>query len=336
MSAMSDSLKAVAAVSAVSGGLLYWKWRRMDSDLSTYFSRLQPEYFRDRIIWITGASSGIGEALCYHAASLNVGVKLVISARRHQLLQQLQERLIADCNMRRSDVFVLPMHLNTTDVTYLNDKYQSILRHFNVRSIDILVNNAGFSMRSVLVDFDDNDAVDMVQTNLTAPIVLSKLVLSDILSDESSSQQFGHIVNVSSVAARFLPATRSVYAATKSALLGFTYCLDQELKEHPNVNVSVILPGPVRTDVDIKAKGKHGREYGKRDAAIQSGQTVERCAELILRAVSNKKLESWPVSQPVLSAFYSAFYLSPGKYDGRNQISVQSLAAAGYKLQSKL
>lgn len=196
--------------------------------------------------------------------------------------------------------------------------------------------HCALSMRSFAVDFAERDTVDMVTTNLTTPIVLTKMVLSDIVNVAGSGlTPFGHIVNISSVAARYLPPTRTSYVATKAGLLGYGYALFEELKEHDDVCITTICPGAIRTDVDIAARGKGGRGHGKRDGTIQSGMSADRCAELICIAAANKILESWPMKQPSLSWFYRCFYLSPSSYDGRSLISTKLRADAGYS-HSKL
>ena len=268
----------------------------------------------------------------YHVPA---GEKLIIKGKL-LLLKQLKQELMEKYGAANHDIMVLPMDLNSTDIDYLRGRYQSILNHFGVDHIDILINNAGFSMRSYAVDFAEQDTVDMVTTNLTTPIVLTKMVLQDIIKGPTSGKKpFGHIVNISSVAARYLPPTRTSYVATKSGLLGYGYALFEELKEHDDVCITTICPGAIQTNVDIAARGKGGKGHGKRDGTIQSGMSVDRCAELICIAVANKIHESWPMKQPSLTWFYRCFWLSPSSWDGRSLISMKLRADAGY-IGSKL
>ena len=181
-------------------------------------------------------------------------------------------------------------------------------------------------MRAYLVELEEQDAIDMIQTNLIAQVILTKQVLTDIVKDadkqiDGKIDRFGHIVNIASVAARFCTPTRSVYVSTKTGLLGFTYAMDEEVKEYENVNVTVILPGLVQSDVDIAAKGKFGKPHGKRDKGIQKGQDAMRCAEIIYTAISNKILESWTANLPELGWMYKCYLTTPSKYDGREAIS---------------
>jgi len=182
------------------------------------------------------------------------------------------------------------------------------LEYFNIKSIDILVNNAGFSQRTYFIDFNENDNLKMLNVNLTTPLILSKLVLNDIINDDNIS---GHIVNISSVAGRLNPSCRTTYSAVKSGLIGFGTSIQSELNPYPNVSVSTILPGPVKTNVDVEAAGKNGAKYDKRDAVIQTGMTPLRCSQLICIAISNNINEAWISTRPVLDLMYIVYYL-PG------------------------
>ena len=197
----------------IGGYVASQKLKKLDCDWTTFHSKMNPEYFRDRIIWITGASAGIGAALSRYLCSLRVNVRLVLTARREAVLLQMKQELLDEYGeMQEDHIMVLPMDLNCSDTVYLRNSYKSILSHFGVKCIDILINNAGFSMRSFAVDFAEQDTVDMVNVNLITPIVLTKMVLHDILHSHrgaDSAHVFGHIVNISSVAARYLPPTRT-------------------------------------------------------------------------------------------------------------------------------
>ena len=140
------SLKKVGAAVGAIGLASYLakrRWNNMDCDYTTYTSQLNPEYYRNRIIWITGASTGIGKALTYYIASLNVGVKLVLTARRDQLLNYIKSEITNKYSIPDKNIYILPMDLNTNNKDYLSTKYRTILNFFNVKSIDILINNAG-------------------------------------------------------------------------------------------------------------------------------------------------------------------------------------------------
>ena len=136
--------------------LLYqaYRYKNLDSDLTTagylWPRSVKKEYFRNRIIWITGASSGIGKALCHYLVSLQIGVKLIISARREGVLQDLKSEICQKYKNQiyDTDIYVLPMDLSKKNVKYYKSQYESIKDYFNISSIDILINNAGKGMLS--------------------------------------------------------------------------------------------------------------------------------------------------------------------------------------------
>eukprot|EP01083_Nonionella_stella_P209317 758874_1 len=128
---MSQIVKGIASTIAgltIAGGLFYYSNTLRDADLATYRSTLNPKYFSNRIIWITGASSGIGKALVIYLDSLNVGVKFVLSSRRQKILETIKENLP---NTNIKNVYILPMDLNETDPNYHKIKYDSILKYFD-------------------------------------------------------------------------------------------------------------------------------------------------------------------------------------------------------------
>merc|ERR1719410_1216967 len=144
---------------------------------------VKASYFKNRIVWITGASSGIGKALCYYLISLKVGVKLIISARRAAVLNHLKQDLIEKNKntVYGTDIYVLPMDLAKKSIKYYRKQYESIKTAFDVSSIDILINVAGIAMLSDFESFPAQKSANMIQVNLVSPIILSNLVLSDII-----------------------------------------------------------------------------------------------------------------------------------------------------------
>eukprot|EP01083_Nonionella_stella_P226446 804169_1 len=308
------------------------QYLKTDADWSTFHAKLNKEYYRGRIIWITGASSGIGKALAYKYASLNMDCKLVLSSRRENVLNKIRTDLVQNksFNIKENHILVLAMDCNERDIQYYKDKYNVILDHFKCKSIDILINNAGYSMRSYCIDFADKDHVDMYQANLITPTLLAKLVVQDAVKDKDN--QFAHIVNVASVIARFHIPTRTIYSATKTGLLGFSYSLRDELTQYKDINVSVVLPGPVATNIDVTAKGKQGKGHNQQDSSIQSGMSTARCAELISNAVSHKIMETWPCVRPVLDGMYTIYYF-PALYNRfvRSIVAKKLMKDAGYK-----
>ena len=223
----------------------------MDCDWSTVGYILprsvKPSYFRNSIIWITGASSGIGQALCYYLLSLKVGVKLVISSRRKNVLQKIKSDLLLKFknSVYGTDIYVLPMDLTKKSIKYYRKQYESIKDYFRISSIDMLVNNAGIGMLSSFAKFEAQNSADMLQTNLVSPIILTKLVITDMIQNNKndSKNPFGHICNIGSVAAKISIPYQSTYSATKAGLLSFGATIKQELEMYKNITITDVLPG---------------------------------------------------------------------------------------------
>ncbi len=205
--------------------------------------------FREKIVWITGASSGIGEALCY--AFSNEGARLVLSARRAEEL----DRVRAKCAGEGDAHLVLPLDLTRFDE--LPGKAQEALAHFG--RIDILVNNGGVSQRSLAKDtaFEVDQA--LININYLGTVRLTKAVLPSMLERSS-----GHLVVISSLVGHVGTPLRSAYAASKHALHGFFNSLRAEVWRE-NVKVTIVCPGYIRTDVSINAFAGDGGKFNKMD-----------------------------------------------------------------------
>ena len=231
--------------------------------------------FREKIVWITGASSGIGEALSYAFSS--EGARLVLSARRADEL----ERVRANCAGGKDAHLVLPLDLTRFDE--LPGKAQEALAHFN--RVDILVNNGGVSQRSLAKDtaFEVDQA--LININYLGTVRLTKAVLPSMLERKS-----GHIVVISSLVGHVGTPLRSAYAASKHALHGFFNSLRAEVWRE-NVKVTIVCPGYIRTDVSINAFAGDGSKFNKMDRNQEQGMKPEECAARILDAVAREKEE---------------------------------------------
>jgi short-subunit dehydrogenase len=231
--------------------------------------------FKNKVVWITGASSGIGEALVQALAV--EGAKLVISARRVDELQRVKSSL----NIDDSDVFILPLDLaNTANVNALT---QQIISKFG--SIDILINNGGVSQRSFTKDTPLEIDRKIMEINFFGTIALTKSVLPYMLKQKS-----GHIVVISSIAGKFGFYFRSVYAASKHALHGFFESLRMEI-HNDNVKVLIVCPGKIQTNISVNAITENGGKHNQMDESQTKGLTAEVCAQQILKAIKNNKEE---------------------------------------------
>ena len=207
----------------------------------------------DKVIWITGASSGIGKALAQTAAQQNT--KLILSGRRIDALEALASELSVDC-------LVLPFEV--TDYEALASKVDEAWAWQG--RVDILVNNAGISQRCLAIDAKPEVYTELINIDLIAPIWLTQLQLKRMAEAGGA-----HIVAISSVAGRIGPPLRTAYSAAKFGLIGYMDALRAEVDQIHKIKVTNILPGSVATDVARNALASDGSKRGISDAVIDAG-----------------------------------------------------------------
>ena len=222
----------------------------------------------NKVIWITGASSGIGKALAQTAAQHDT--KLILSGRRTDALDALADELAVDC-------LVLPFEV--TDFEALAHKVEAAWAWQG--RVDILVNNAGISQRCLAIDAKPEIYTQLINIDLIAPIWLTQLQLSR-MADAGG----GHIVAISSVAGRIGAPLRTAYCAAKFGLIGYMDALRTEVDRSHNIKVTNILPGSVATDVSRNALAGDGSKRGVSDAVIDAGDDPVDCATCIWDAVN--------------------------------------------------
>jgi short-subunit dehydrogenase len=230
--------------------------------------------FQDRRIWITGASSGIGEALAL--AFHRVGAKLILSARREDELKRVQAACGGEPNIR-----ILP--LDVSNAEELPEKTQTALKIFE--GIDILVLNAGITQRSRTRETSESVYRRIMEVNFFAPEAMARAVLTSMLAQKS-----GHMVVISSVAGKFGVPMRSGYSASKFALHGFFEALRAE-EERNGIRVTMVCPGFIRTDISLSALRGDGHKNAKMDPELARGMPVDECARQILQGVAAKRNE---------------------------------------------
>jgi short-subunit dehydrogenase len=244
--------------------------------------------FKDKVVWITGASSGIGEALALAFAA--EGAKLVLTARRTEEL----ERVKRATSLPDKDVLVLPM-----DVSQFEKAPQAtaqVIAHF--KRIDIMVHNAGVSQRSYIKDTDFEVYRKMMDVDFFSTVALTKAVLPHMIA-----QQGGRFIIISSVAGKIGTIMRSGYNAAKHALHGFYDSLRAEGYDD-NIKVTTVCPGYIRTNISMSALSETGGKYGKMDANQENGIAPEDCARRILRAVRKDKKEIYIGGLKEVAAIY--------------------------------
>ncbi|QJD78939.1 SDR family oxidoreductase [Spirosoma rhododendri] len=231
--------------------------------------------FANQVVWITGASSGIGEAVA--VALAQAGAKLVLSARRIDELQ----RVAARTGLSDSDLLILPMDVTQTD------GLSTLVDQVKVRfgRIDCLFLNAGITQRSTVADASLADYHRLMDVNFFGVVALTKAVLPVMLAQGS-----GHFVVTSSVAGKLGTKQRSGYCASKHALHGFFDALRAETAE-AGLFVTIICPGYIDTPISLHALGAGGQLHGKLDANQQKGMNPAEFARQWMRAVLRRKEE---------------------------------------------
>jgi dehydrogenase/reductase SDR family member 7B len=230
--------------------------------------------FKHKKVWITGASSGIGEALAY--AFAQEGAALILSARNASEL----ERVKGQCKGAASIDIVL---LDIGDHNAVFSTVKTTLERLG--SVDILVNNAGLSQRSLTRETAFSVDEQMVAVNLLGTIAMTKAVLPTMLAQKS-----GQIVTISSIMGKLGAPLRSSYAAAKHGLHGFFDTLRAEVHED-GLRILMVCPGYVRTNISLNALTADGKAQGTMDAATDNGFTTEEVAKRILSALRSGKEE---------------------------------------------
>jgi len=246
---------------------------------------------KNKVIWITGASSGIGEALAYELNKR--GAKLILSARREEELKRVK----SNCKSPEN-VSVMIVDLAYTDT--LEIAAQSAIAIYG--HIDILVNNGGISQRSLAKETSLEVDKKLMNINYFGSIALTKALLPHFMERKS-----GHFVNVSSLVGKFGTPYRSGYAASKHALHGFFDSLRAELWKD-NIVVTMICPGFIKTEVSINALTEKGEKSGEMDDAQANGMSAEKCARKIARAIVRKKREVYIGGKEVYGVYVKRFF----------------------------
>ncbi len=225
-------------------------------------------------VWLTGASSGIGEALAYALA--REGAQLVLSARREAELQAVRSRC---AHPERHSVATLDL----SNADAVPARAAAILAQHG--PVDILINNAGIGQRATALDTTLEVDRRIMEVNHFATVALTRAVLPVMLARGD-----GLISSVASVVGKLGTPRRSAYAASKHALAGFMESLRAELRGS-GVRVQVIFPGYIRTPFPVHALKGDGAAQGHMDRAQIEGMAPETCAQHIVRALRREPAE---------------------------------------------
>ncbi|XP_004698683.2 dehydrogenase/reductase SDR family member 7 [Echinops telfairi] len=250
------------------------------------------------VVWVTGASSGIGEELAYQLSKL--GVSLVLSARRVDELERVKQKCLENGNLKGKDVLVLPLDL--TDINSHEAATKAVLQEFG--KIDILVNNGGRSQRSLFIDTSLDVYRELMVLNYLGTVSLTKHVLPHMIERKQ-----GKIFTINSIVGFMSAPLASGYCGSKHALRGFFNSLRIELAAYyPGIIISSIYPGPVQSNIvknaiteDLKALGNAGDQSFK--------MATSRCARLILISMANDLKDVWISDHPILFMAYLGQYM---------------------------
>ncbi|XP_036988319.2 dehydrogenase/reductase SDR family member 7 [Artibeus jamaicensis] len=282
--------------------VLLLRFLRADGDLTLLWAEWQgrrPEWeLTDMVVWVTGASSGIGEELAYQLSKL--GVSLVLSARRVQELERVKERCLENGNLKGKDILVLPLDL--TDVSSHEAATKTVLQEFG--KIDILVNNGGRSQRSLFVETSLDVYKELIMLNYLGTVSLTMRVLPHMIERKQ-----GKIVTVNSFTGIMSVPVSSGYCASKHALRGFFNSLRAELVEYPGIIVSNIFPGPVQSNIVKNALSNDVTKSVGSDPDQPNKMATSRCVRLMLVSMANDLKEVWIGEQPFLSMAYLWQYM---------------------------
>jgi dehydrogenase/reductase SDR family protein 7B len=247
-------------------------------------------YFNNKIIWITGASSGIGQELCSQLA--NQGATIILSARNSENLQTIKSSLI-----NNHKHLVLPLDLENQ--SSFQSSFEQIIKQYG--KLDILFNNGGVSQRAEASETDIEVDRKIMEINYFGNIALSKIVLKHF-----QERQSGHIVVTSSIAGKFGFYLRSAYSASKHALHGYYESVALENIKH-NVFVTLLCPGKINTPISTNALRGDGVKHNIMDHNQETGMPVEVCVKQILKAVSDKKREVLIGNKEILAVYIKRF-----------------------------
>lgn len=249
--------------------------------------------FQDKVVWITGSSSGIGEATAYSFAK--EGAKLVLTALEDDLLKKVADRCM---ELGSPKAVALPFDLSKKDqVEELADKAWNVFG-----SIDVFYNNAGISQRGTTCDTEMRVINKVMDINYFAPVLMTKVILPRMIERGG-----GQLVVTTSINGRFGFPLRCAYSSSKHALYGFFETVQAEYYKD-NIRVTIVCPGRVQTRISFYALEKDGKQHAKMDAGQAGGCTPDEAGRRIVRAVYRRKREVLVGRKELLMVYIKRFF----------------------------
>lgn len=244
-------------------------------------------------IWITGASSGLGESLCYAYDSLNAHI--ILSSRNREKLQ-----VVKDACTGQGEKHIVPLDL---------EKYKEldavVEKVFKITDyIDILINNGGISQRGNALETDISVTERLMDVNFLGTVALTQAVLPAMIK-----RGHGQVVVISSIVGKFGSPYRTSYSAAKHALVGYFDSLRFEL-EDKGIDISIICPGFIHTDVSRNALTEDGTPQDTMDEKTRNGLSPEAFAQMAVKAIHKKKKEVYIGKSEILVVYLKRYFPS--------------------------
>lgn len=231
--------------------------------------------FKNRLVWITGASSGIGRELAIQLAT--EGAHLILSSNDPEELGKVAD----ECREFTSFCQEYPFDLSNPEEV-LNTAETVVNTYENIY---LLINNGGISQRSLVKDTPIEIDRKIMEIDYFSYVILTKAVLPGMIEAGE-----GFIAATSSISGKFGFPLRSAYSAAKHAIQGFFETLRAEMKPH-NISVTIAYPGRIQTNISLHAINESGREHGKMDPGQMNGLSAKECARRYIRAIKKRKPE---------------------------------------------
>ncbi|MFC2114144.1 SDR family NAD(P)-dependent oxidoreductase, partial [Bacteroidota bacterium] len=248
----------------------------------------------NKIVWVTGASSGIGEGIAYRLADEKA--RIIISAPDMDNLEKVQKNCIdkgAECRA---------VYLDLGSRESIKTAFETVRQEFG--KVDVLISNGGVSQRTYALDTSEELTRRIMEINYFGTIDLTLKVLPLMIENGG-----GKLAVTSSISGKFGFPLRSIYASSKHALHGFFETIRLEHLKN-NIGVTIVCPGRVKTNISLNALTKDGSAYGKMDPGQAGGVSVEHCAKKYLDAIRKGKKEVLIGGKELVPVYLKRFFPS--------------------------
>eukprot|EP00057_Strongylocentrotus_purpuratus_P028160 XP_011682634.1 PREDICTED: LOW QUALITY PROTEIN: dehydrogenase/reductase SDR family member 7B [Strongylocentrotus purpuratus] len=274
MSSASSMNSLTVATAAIFGSLgLLWLYKKLRS-------QRRRAGLKDKVVLITGASSGVGEACAI--AFYRLGCKVILCARRAPELERVKKELMGPEIGSRDTSTHTPCHtLRPRKTRRVTDKAKEALALHG--HVDILINNGGMSGRGSVAETVLSVHQKIMNVNHFGSLVLTSAILPNMISRRS-----GHILAVSSIQGRIAIPFRSAYSASKHAMQAFFDSLRAEVAEH-NIQVTVLSPSYIKTNISLSALDGDGSVHAKMDSTTAGGMSTVYVADKVVDAVAKQQ-----------------------------------------------